>query len=288
MVYITQAQTRRLQAQTNTMLFWFDKRVRQLRLILKHFAAFPHHGMRDFYRAYPGETIESLVDATCAAANICRETFRKWRKQYILTGKFKRLGTGTDSFSWLLLNNDKKIELTHWMKCQKELSVHEVRDFINNVLLSDIPVGLVTECTRLHRPVCYATAHRWMLDCGATYDEAKKSYLTDSHEKHDTILYRIWFCDLDFFLSLRMHRWVCFPSPVVKKLKEHYQGDWPADRLGKKIPIKDVGRFPPGISCVKYIHVTAICVHSPTHSLTYVPTHSPRCWYCRLRGHSMD
>ena len=33
-----------------------------------------------------------------------------------------------------------------------------------------------------------------------------ESYMTDSHEKHSTLLYRLWFCDVDYFvLSLSVH-----------------------------------------------------------------------------------
>ena len=88
--------------------------------------------------------------------------------------------------------------------------------------------------------------HRWMLACGAKYEPVTQTYVTDAHQRHSTLLYRTWFCDLDYFLSLRMHRWVCFPNSSLQKLKAHYKDKWPDDSLGHKIPVEDVGKFPPG------------------------------------------
>ena len=245
-VDLTEAEYRRLRRQVCTLLMWFQKRCWQLREILAYLNLNVWATVRDCVRARPELTVESLVRTTCCTAKISTKTFRKWRKEFILTGGFARSERGRSQGGWLLVNNDKKTELTHWLKSQKELSVRQTRDWINDCLLTEFPVGRVSDDGVLCRPVSVSTAHRWMLTCGCTYEPATKTYLTDSHESHNTLLYRLWFCDLSYFLSQRMHRWACFSSSSLKKLKAHYKKDWPHDSLGHEIPVTDVGQFPPG------------------------------------------
>ena len=240
--------------------------------MVAHFERNPHDAMRDFYRAHPELTIESLVTATCTESGIATKTFYKWRKQYLATGKFDRCETGLAQFGWLLSNNDKKMELTFWLKSQKHVSCGDTLDWINNTLLADQPVGKIPKFGTLKRPICYATTHHWMLCCNCVYEEVQKNHCNDSHERHGTLLYRTWHCDLDYFLSLRMHRWVCFSSSTLRKLKLQFPGDWPEDSLGHEIPIDDVGKFPPGWykklsshTLISHMHVCT-CTHTPLGS----------------------
>ena len=239
-------QTQRLRRQALTILSWLTRRTEQLSKMSIYLTANPDSTLRDFYSAHPTLTIEQLVTATCTASGVSIKTFRKWRKQFVSTGKFKRCERGLAQFGWLLVNNDKTMELTHWRKAQKQMSVAETRDWINDTLLADFPVGRIANYGRLQRPIGLATAHRWMLNCGCRWEPVSKSYMTDSHEKHSTLLYRLWFCDLDYFLSLRMHRWACFSKSALVKLKTHFKDKWPHDCFSHQIPIEDVGKFPPG------------------------------------------
>ena len=243
---ISQAQNKRLRQQANTILFWLRRRHEQLTLMIEYFDRNNTHTMRDFYATYPEQTIESLVRKTCQRGRLASKTFYKWRKQFVLHGKFDRDERGLSQFGWILVNEDKKAELTFWLQSQKEISVRDSRDWINNHLLADIPVGRVHEYGRLKRPIVPSTAHRWMLLCNAKYEPVTQTYVTSAHQRHDTLLYRTWFCDLDYFLSLRMHRWVCFSRDTLLKLKAHYGDEWPSDSLSHKIPVEDVGQFPPG------------------------------------------
>ena len=243
---LSQKQCQRLQHQANTILLWLEKRSAQLSQMFDYFATNDAYTMRDFYSSHPWLTIESLVKAVCIQARVCVKTFRKWRKEFILLGKFHRDDRGLAQFGWLLVNADKKAELTYWLKSQKQLSVADTRDWINGVLLQEFPIGRTAEYGRLKRPIVPSTAHRWMLQCGAKYEPVTQSYVTSAHQRHSTLLYRTWFCDLDYFLSLRQHRWVCFSNSSLKKLKDHYKDRWPHDSLGHKIPVEDVGKFPPG------------------------------------------
>lgn len=244
---LTDSQSRRLRRQINTMHVWFTKRCHQLKLMMDHFDKHKDHAMRDFYRAHPSQTIESLVTSTCDIATICPKTFYQWRNEYILAGSFQRSQTGLDQFGWLLVNEDKKMMLTNWCKERKEISVGQTFDYINKELLADFPVGRIPNYGRISRPISYSTAHRWMLYCGCEWAEKQKCFVTQSHEKHQTLLYRIFFCDLDYFLSMRMHRWVCFSSSCLRKLKAHFKDEWPSDDVAHKIPVHDVGKFPPGL-----------------------------------------
>ena len=65
--------------------------------------------------------------------------FWNWRKQFISTGKLERCESGLTQFDWLLVNNEK-MELTHWIKAQKQVSVDDMRDWINDTLVTDFPV----------------------------------------------------------------------------------------------------------------------------------------------------
>ena len=264
---LTLAENNRLRHQAMTILTWFDNRIFQLITKLKYFDQPSNmwHTLRDFYTAHPTLTTEQVVAKTCSVAGISAKTFYKWRREFIMNnGKFERSQRGLAQFGWLLVNNDKKMELTHWIKCQKNVSVRSARDFINNELLKEFPAGQVPEFGRLRRPTVPSTSHRWMLYCGCTYESVTQSYLTASHQRHSTLLYRTWFCDLNYFLSLRMHRWCCFSKRSLKKLKARFKDDWPDDLLGHKIPVEDVGQFPPG--CV-YIYIL-IC------TLIYVCAHN--------------
>ena len=136
------------------------------------------------------------------------------------------------------------------------------RDFVNITLLKEFPIGRTTTWGRLRRPTGLATVHRWMLQCDCKWNETTKTFMTDGHQRHSTLLYRTWAADLDYFLSLRMHRWVCFPKSVVKKL-QHKHKDWPDDDLGFEIPVGDVGKYPPGKN-----HIQSP-IHSPNHTLIY-------------------
>ena len=241
------AQSRRLRHQAMTIFTWLCKRTHQLTMMIKHFDQNQDDALRDFYKVNPALTTESLVTSTCQVANIGAKTFYTWRKEFIKNdGKFARSTRGLAQFGWLLVNEDKKVELTRWIKSQKEIDVGSSLEFINDKLLSEFPVGRVREYGRLQRPVAPSTAHRWMLYCGCKYVPVTQSYLTESHQRHSTVLYRTWFCDLNYFLSLRMYRWCCFSKRALTKLKAHFKADWPHDSLGHKIPVEDVGKFPPG------------------------------------------
>ena len=114
-----------------------------------------------------------------------------------------------------------------------------------------------------------------MLYCGCTYEPVRQSYLTESHQRHSTLLYRTWFCDLNYFLSLRMYRWCCFSKRSLAKLKARFKDDWPDDIPGHKIPIEDVGKFPPGIIILIYnlhAHITLSLYSFCTQPALYMHT----------------
>lgn len=205
------------------MLFWLQLRSQQLQRMLTHLKLFEGDAIRDFYHKHKEWTISSLVVQVCKKARCCSKTWGRWKKQFLSNGgKFDRDERGLTQFGWLLVNEDKKLELSNWLKCQKEIDIQSVADFINTTLLSEFPIGRPANWGRLTRPVDLSTVHRWMSNCDCSYDEITKSYMTDSHQRHDTLLYRVWAADLDYFLSMRMHRWVCFPKSVVKKLKAQH------------------------------------------------------------------
>lgn len=269
---VSNQQLKRLRRQAHAMLFWMSLRVRQLERMVTHFQSNQKDGMRDFYHKFPDGTRASLVAQVCKRAGICSKTWRKWLKEYLTNnGKFNRDTRGLAQFGWLLVNEDKKLEFSNWLKNQKEVSVQMALDFVNKTLLKEFPFGRPTNWGRLVRPTFPSTVHKWMLQCGCTYDEVTKNFLTDSHERHSTLLYRTWAADLDHFLSLRMHRWVCFPKSVVAKLKSKHK-DWPDDDVGLEISFADVGKFPPG-------NVFFLSMQRPSCVFQAPFNCSHRCWH---------
>lgn len=245
-VSVSDQQLKRLRRQSQAMLFWLSLRCYQLKLMIQYFKLNKADAMRNFYRKHRQWTRASLVITVCKKTRICSKTWGQWHNQFIINGgKFNHDERGLSQFGWLLVNEDKKQEFKNWLKCQKELDLQTVTDFVNETLLKEFPIGRTTNWGRLRRPVALSTVHHWMLQCDCSYDETGKSYMTDCHERHSTLLYRTWASDLDYFLSLRMQRWVCFPKSVVAKLKDQHD-DWPDDDIGFEIPVADVGKLPPG------------------------------------------
>lgn len=277
-VDISKTQLKRVRWQAQTMLLWLELRVQQVRKQLAHFNENKTDTLRDFYAKYPTATKKALMITVCKTARICVKVFRKWRNQFFTQGgKFTHDERGLAQFSWILVNEDKKHDFTAWLKCQRNLNVLMATEYVNHTLLAECPLGHLDNWGRLRRPCQPSTVHRWMLYCGCSYEEATKSYLTDSHERHGTLLDRIWNCSLDYFLSLRMHRWICLPKSVVEKLKLIHT-DWPPDTLAHTIPVEDVGQFPPGLYYApKQVPPLTVCTHCSMYSLY------SRCWHCRLR-----
>ena len=87
--------------------------------------------------------------------------------------------------------------------------------------------------------------HTLILRAGCEYDTFKKTYYVDTHERHDVVLDRVNKCVRDSFIELREPHWVAFSTSELKQLKTTYGDKWPADKLASKIPVEDVGQFPP-------------------------------------------
>ena len=124
------------------------------------------------------------------------------------------------------------------------LTNQQTRDFINETILKDFPIGKIDRCSGLRRPISYETAHQWMLTCGCLYKTVKKSYYNDTHERHDNQLDRVTKSYRHLFVSYREEKWWCL-SPSDKRKFETKYPNWPPDQLAHKIPKADVGVFPP-------------------------------------------
>ena len=120
-VCVSNQQLKRLRRQTQAMLFWLKLRCQQLQLMVTHFKLNLSDGMRDFYAANEKWRQSSLVVQVCKKARICSKTWGVWHSQWIKNGdKFDRDERGLAQFGWLLVNDDKKIEFTNWLKCQTQ------------------------------------------------------------------------------------------------------------------------------------------------------------------------
>ena len=181
---LSQNQCKRLQHQAQTILLWLEKRCSQLTRMVEYFAINNGYAMRDFYTAHPLLTIDNLVREVCQRARVCVKTFRKWRKQFILLGGFDRDERGLSQFGWLLVNDDKKVELTYWLKSQKQLSCGDTRDWINNVLLKEFPIGRIPEWGRLKRPIVPSTAHRLLMRNCADVSAHTSTHIMNMNHTH--------------------------------------------------------------------------------------------------------
>lgn len=128
-------------------------------------------------------------------------------------------------------------------------------------------------------PISLPTTWRWMRECGCTYDEYKKTYFCDTHNKYSSVLKRIMFCQVQSFISLRMHVWVCFSSRTRNKLKQMYKDLWPCDELAFEIDAKDVGINPPGRGTRDYV-VTDLSEKWYEYHVDFIPSRLR----CQLNG----
>ena len=120
----------------------------------------------------------------------------------------------------------------------------QTRDYINEKLLNEFPIGKIDKGSGLRRPISYETAHQWMLTCGCLYKNVRKSYYNDTHERHDNQLDRVTKSYRHAFVSFREEKWWCI-SPRQKSTYELKYPNWPRDELAQRIPKDDVGAFPP-------------------------------------------
>ena len=75
--------------------------------------------------------------------------------------------------------------------------------------------------------VSHVTAWRWMTDLGYSYDENKKCYYTDGHERPDVVKYRNEKFLLQYFKhEIKCYRWVQLSKDDMQKLMEDYD-DFP-------------------------------------------------------------
>ena len=83
----------------------------------------------------------------------------------------------------------------------------QTRDFINDTLLKEFPIGKIDKRSGLCRPVSYETTHQWMLGCGCQYKPFKKTYYNDTHERHDNQLDRVTKSTRHAYTSFREEKW---------------------------------------------------------------------------------
>ena len=195
------------------------------------------------------------------------DTFTRWRTHYLSHGSFRRDRRGRFTSGFMLRHDDLKLALTKFLlsKLKKDINISDVsllacaciplspspsphsqqtRDFINEKLLKEFPIGTIDKASGLRRPVSYETTHQWMLTCGCSYNVVRKSYYNDTHERHDNQLDRVTKSYRHAFVGFREEKWWCI-SPEQKQTFESQYPNWPHDQFAVRIPKHDVGAFPP-------------------------------------------
>ena len=168
------------------------------------------------------------------------DTFTRWRKYYLTNGCFRPDRRGRFTAGFLLRHDDLKLALSQWLlgRTKRDINISDVRyvactstsahihihactrantvtlthliqtrDFINNSLLKEFPIGKIDKCSGLCRPVSYETTHQWMLGCGCQYKPFKKTYYNDTHERHDNQLDRVTKATRHAYTSFREEKW---------------------------------------------------------------------------------
>ena len=228
-----------------------------------------------FYQTHPDCRVGSVIDGICKDfAPMCKATFYNWLKEYATNGQFKRDERGLWAENFIAHNEDLKRTMTDWLLKQKEIDIDFSWDYVNNILLKDFPVGRICTSSGLCRPVTRMTVISWVKLCGGALKTRMRGYYNDTHERWDNLFYRALFCLLVEFIeyrqprfgtvcvlcvlslrcasniSLPSTRWVCIPHE--HKLQLESEGDWIPDELAVRVPVNDVGEFPPGVGVQEY------------------------------------
>ena len=84
--------------------------------------------------------------------------------------------------AWILEESeDLKADFKAWMaKNRRLLSSGKAANFLNDVLLKDLPGG-VLQAYRISLPIWNSTAWSWMKKCGAKSQAHKMGYFNDHH-----------------------------------------------------------------------------------------------------------
>ena len=120
----------------------------------------------------------------------------------------------------------------------------------------------------IHRPVCRTTALAWMKLCGVDFKKRLRGtnciepggvrpscslnfVNPGSHAFVFTLTTHVKIQSHSYYLQ-SLIRWLCISNE--KKLALEAEGEWVEDELATRIPVEDVGEFPPGVGVAEYIH----------------------------------
>ena len=145
-------------------------------------------------------------------------------------GCFRPDRRGRFTAGFLLRHDDLKLQLTQWLlgRVKRDINISDVRsfahtqhthvhtlththtqtrDYINDTLLNEFPIGRLDKRSGLCRPVSYETTHQWMLACGCQYKPFQKTYYNDTHERHDNQLDRVTKATRHAYTAFREEKW---------------------------------------------------------------------------------
>jgi len=136
-----------------------------------------------------------LADAagSCLRPKVSGRTILEWHRQYQDNDShFPLDGRGHFERSWILNEDDLLRKFRNEMKelaAKEELDMDVAVKFVNEDLLKDEDAALKKHGLSL--PIANSTVWRWVKKLPDTsYEEAKKTYYTDNHEKESTVRYR--------------------------------------------------------------------------------------------------
>lgn len=186
-------------------------------------------------------------EAKVAAARLVGGNVRDIEEVPLGLGSFKQQRLGHYERSFLLEEEDLKVEFKMWMRSNiRKLTVEKAWVYLNSTLLKNFDENTLL-ANRICLPVSKDTAWRWMERCGACRCDTNKTYYNDQHQSADVVAYRKSFVERNNILKLRMKVWVRVSEEEEQQYMECRRLSSFSDAMpeGEKIVIDNV---------VHYIH----------------------------------
>ena len=87
---------------------------RNAKFLLDSLVSGENRTQTEFYGHHPDCRIGAVVGLLDKEFDVCPSKFYTWRKQFVMTGQFKRDKRGLWAENFLDNNEDLKIKLNHW------------------------------------------------------------------------------------------------------------------------------------------------------------------------------
>ena len=114
------------------------------------------------------------------SSDVTAATLQKWDRQLQLRGGFLPNMRGITSHTFIPEKDNVSLELTSWLRRNKEVNVTAISSAINRVMLKVLihkkgdPISILKNYDWTI-PISRDTAHQWARNCGVKFEEHKSS-----------------------------------------------------------------------------------------------------------------